>query len=317
MWAVSSGHHLGDPLELEARRGVLVDQQGRLPVGHAPEVLHGPEREVRDGDVVDLVARVGDLEVVLEEGERGLARLDGEGRQVLLARRGGDAQRDTGHVDRLAELEGADHQGHEVGRHRHGLGEADLLLAVAERLLAHHRAVGDGRQGLVDDQGHRKGGLAIRFVPTGKGPPGVGGLELRGGEHALAPVGVLEGAAVEAVQLVVELPREGEVQLPRPGLGPALEGERGPLLGLVECDRCGQGGPGRVGQLGVVDVELDGVEHDLPHGLEHLELDVGLAGEAGRVQVGCQDELVALRDDVPRQAVRRRFDHARFLRLGG
>ena len=57
---------------------VLVDEQRRVAEGDAAQVLHGAGGEVGDGDEVDLLARVGDVEVVGEEAQCERADLEGE-----------------------------------------------------------------------------------------------------------------------------------------------------------------------------------------------------------------------------------------------
>ena len=140
-----------------------------------------------------------------------------------------DAQGHAVDVDRLGGLERPDDEGHQVGGHRHGVGEVHLLLAVAERDGLHLGAVGDGGEVVVDDEGDGEDGLEVGLVPAREGPAGVGGLELGGGDDVLDAVVVGEGAAVEAPQLVVEDAGEREVQCGRPGRQRLSEGEGGPL----------------------------------------------------------------------------------------
>ena len=63
MWAISWAMTVADALELGERGGGRVDEQRRLAIGDAAEVLHGAEGEVGDRDHVELVAGVGDVEV--------------------------------------------------------------------------------------------------------------------------------------------------------------------------------------------------------------------------------------------------------------
>ena len=116
-----------------------------------------------------------------------------------------DAQRDAVDVDRLGGLERADDERHEVGAHRHRVGEADGDLAVAVARRARPRArwrrpVSAGSTTSVIAE-HR---LEVGLVPARERPPAVGGLHLGGGDHVLGAVVVGERAAVEAAQLVVE-----------------------------------------------------------------------------------------------------------------
>ena len=95
-----------------------------------PEVLHGPEGEVGDGEEVELLGRVGDAEPVGEEREGVGGGLEGEGGEVLLARDVHDAHRGAPHVDGVGGHQRAHHEGHEVGRHGDGVGEADAPAAL-------------------------------------------------------------------------------------------------------------------------------------------------------------------------------------------
>ena len=61
--------HVGDALELDSGRLAGVHEEGRLAEGDAAEVLHGAESEVGDRDQVELVAGVGEVEVLREEAQ--------------------------------------------------------------------------------------------------------------------------------------------------------------------------------------------------------------------------------------------------------
>jgi hypothetical protein len=288
------GDHVGHPLELEAGRDVAVDEQRRLPEGHGAEVLHGAEGEVGHGDEVELVAGVGEPEVVGEVAEGVGADLEGEVPQARLARHCGDAQRDTVHLDRLGELEGADHEGDEIGRHAHRLGERDLTLAVAEVGLLLDGGVGDGGEPAVDDERHRECRLAIGLVPAREGAARVGALELRGRDDVLVATLVGERAAVEAPQLVVEDPGEGQLERPVARLGLAVERDGRPVVLLVQRDRALQAPALVGGELGAVDLQFGGVEHHVGDGLVHDDPHPLLAREGRRVEVGAERELVVL-----------------------
>ena len=124
-WAMTSATFCSSPCV-----AVLgVDEEQRLAERDAAEVLHGAEGEVGDGDEVELVAGVGDAEVVGEVAQRERADLEREGGEVALAGRADDAQRRAVDVDRLGDLERADDERHQVGRHRHRVGEAHRRAA--------------------------------------------------------------------------------------------------------------------------------------------------------------------------------------------
>ena len=275
------GDHVHDVLEL-ALRGVLrVGEQQRLPEGDAAEVLHGPEREVGDGHEVHRVARVGDVEVVGQVGEGELGHVEAEGGEVELAGRAQQPERGAGDVDRLGDLERPDDERHQVGGHRHGLGEAHPALAV-DHLVGRDGGVGHRVQVVVEVQGDGEAGLEVGLVPAREGPAGVGGLELRGGDDALVAVVVGEGRPVEPPELVVQLAPEPERhhriarrQRRRERRGwPARWPRRGRRW------RRGATVPDRDPRL--VDLELDGVEHHLGGGLGHLHVDVDLARRTWR-----------------------------------
>ena len=177
-----------------------------------PRFSIAPNAKSGHRDQVELVGRVGEPEVVREEAERERARLEGEGGQGRLARRVRDAQRRAVHVDGLGGLQRPDDEGDEVGRHLHRLGEAHLDPSLTGGGAVDLGRVRQGREVVVDDQGDLEGGLRLRLVPAGERPPGVGGLELGGGDHVAGAGVVGERRPVEAVQLVVEDAPEGGVQ---------------------------------------------------------------------------------------------------------
>ena len=183
---------LGDPLELDAGRVVGIGEQVDLAERDAAEVLHRAEGEVGDRDEVELVARVGLVEVVGEEPKRVGAGLERERGEVRLARGVDDAKRDAVDVDRLGGLERADDEGDDVGRHRDRVGEDEATLAVGElrrRLLG---AVRDREQARFDVERDGEHRLAVGLVEAGEGPPGVGLFELGRRDDVLDAVLVAE-----------------------------------------------------------------------------------------------------------------------------
>ena len=208
--------HVGHHLQIGLARGGFVDQQEHFPEGHAAEVLHGTEREVGDGHQVELVGGVGQAVVVGVPLQRVGGHVEGEAGLVAPA---GAVDHPHGHsaaVDRAGGLHRADHEGHQVRGHHHGGGEADPHPAVGERLAAGLGRVGHRQEALVHHQRCREGGFQRGFVEAGEGPPGVGGLELGGGDGVGVAGVVGVAGAVEAVELIVEHPGEGDVQPGRP-----------------------------------------------------------------------------------------------------
>jgi hypothetical protein len=297
------GDHLGDAHELHLGGVVGVGEQGRLPVGDAAQVLHGAEGKVGDGDVVDLVARVGDGKVVREVPQGVGGAVETERRQRGAPRGRGEAEGDTVDVDGLGQLERTDDPGQHVRRHPHRLRELHAPPAVAGGPVRHHRAARQDRQVLGDDERHGEGGLEIGLVPARERPPGVGRFKLRGGDDAGRAAGVGEGAAVEAVEVVVEDPGERESHHGRPGRHRRGQLQRGALQGDVD----GHGGRQllavRRRHGGRVDVELGGIEDHRVERLLELHLDVDGTAEGRRLEIGRELDRVALRDDGAGEAI--------------
>ena len=84
MCAISCTMTVAMPLELVASRLGRIGEQRYLAERHAPQVLHGAECEVGDRDEVELVARVGLIEVLGEEPQRVRARLEREAGETPL-----------------------------------------------------------------------------------------------------------------------------------------------------------------------------------------------------------------------------------------
>ena len=143
---------------------------------------------------------------------RGLER---EGGEIAFARDVHDAHRRAPHVHRVRGDERAHDERHEVGGHGDGVAEPDPPSALGQRGVVDLGAVGIGRQPVGDVEGDREHRLAVGLVETRKGTPGVGGLELRGGDGVGDAFVVGEGRAVKAMQLVVEDARELEGDHPR------------------------------------------------------------------------------------------------------
>ena len=183
MWAISWETTSATRSSSSARRPGRVDEQHGLAEGDAAQVLHGPEGEVGDGHEVELVGRVGDAEVVGEEPQGVGGRLEGEGGEVApCPGRGRRAPACPATSTGVGGLERAHDEGHQVGGHDHGVGEADPAPAAGQRASLDLGAVGVGRQPVGDDEGDREDRLAVGLVEAGEGPAGVGRLELGGGD---------------------------------------------------------------------------------------------------------------------------------------
>jgi len=82
---------------------------------------------------------------------------------------------------------------------------------VAQVAVVEHGRVGDGGESSSTIRVTLNDALKSGSSQHGT-PAGVGGFELRGGDDPLGAVRVLERAAVEAVELVVEDAGKGETQ---------------------------------------------------------------------------------------------------------
>ncbi len=298
------GDHIRDTAQLLLAGLLGIDEERRLPEGDRPQVLHRSESEVGESDEVHLVSRVGNAVVVPEPAQEEGARFQGERGEVPSAGRMDDAKRRAVDVHGCGDLEGSHYYGHQVRGHGDGVVESHRHLAVAGGTPLRLGGVADGSQLRRDHHGHGEHRLQVGLVPAGEGAPGVGGLELSGGDDPLLPRGVLEGAAVEASQPIIQHPAEGGVQGPPSRGDDSVEYQRRPLGLLVVDDR--RSHPDTVGreQVGVGDLQLRGVDHHLGHFRAHVKRDLLEAAERCLLQVGLQRHGVSPRDDGARQAVR-------------
>ena len=150
-----------------------------------------------------LSAGVGQPEVVGEEAQAEGADLEGEGGQGPLpgtdTMRRGRPSTSTGD----GQLEGAHDEGDQVGRH-------GMVSAKRTRHLPSAGAAADpapferAARSASTTRRDREDGLVAGLVPAREGAAGIGRLELGGGDDLVDAVVVGEGAAVEAVELVVE-----------------------------------------------------------------------------------------------------------------
>ena len=295
---------VGHALQFAARRGVFVDQQGRLAEGDRAQILHRTEREVGNRDQVQFVARIGPAVIGAEEFER--RRADGlpEAGQTLLARHRAHPQRGAVHEDRRARLELADDEGDQIGGHLHRVREHDFLLArVGQRGFAHGPRVGNRGQRLVHDQRDLKDRLEPRLVPARKRAPRVGRFELRGRQRLGVPVGVRVGAAVEAAQLVVQDAGERDMQGVATGRQRPVEAQRRTFVRFIEESGAGERPAVHIRNRHRLHVEFAGIEHEVARFFPHDEFDRFLARETVRGQVGRQPDDVTLGMRRRRQAV--------------
>ena len=102
------GDDVGNALLLGVRAPGRIDEQHALAERDAPEVLHRSGCEVRQGDEVDLVARVRNAVVLLEPAQGERADVEGEAGELGLARHVVHAQTDAIDVDGVGGLQRAD-----------------------------------------------------------------------------------------------------------------------------------------------------------------------------------------------------------------
>ena len=214
-----------------------------------------------------------------------------------------EPQRHAVDVDRIGDLEAADHESDQVRGHRHRVGEPHPDPAVTVGRPVDLGAVGECGDALGHDERHSEHGLQVGLIPAGERAPGVGGLELRRRDRVRAVV-VGVGRPVEAVELVVELAPERHPQEP----GARFDGHRereGRALQLLVVRHVGHRDLGAdLGAHGrMVDREVERVHDDLVDPLVDVDLDLDGARERRRPEVGLEDQVVSGRDDGARKPV--------------
>ena len=186
MWAISWAIDVGHALQLGLGRRVAGSTSSSASRNVTqPRFSIAPNGEVGHGDEVELVAGIGDAEVVGEEVAARTRRPRGRTPvRCALAGRVDDPQRRAVDVDRLGDLERADDERDEVGRHRHGVGEADRAARpspVGSSAICSPRWRRAARSPATTSV-TAKIALQVGLVPAGERPAGVGRLELGGGD---------------------------------------------------------------------------------------------------------------------------------------
>ena len=286
------------------RRRGGIDQQRRLPVRDAPEVLHGALREVRQGDVIDLRIRIRDAVVLREPVEGVCADLQRERRDGALARHVRHARRHAAGVDRVRQLQVTDHERDEVRRHRHRVREHEPHASVIERRALDLRTVRERRQVGSDDQRDTEHRLEVGLVPRRERATSIRRLEVGRGDDLGAAVGSLIRGAIEPDQLVVQLAAEIQVQRPVTRIRLGVQRQTRALGLRVEPDLRDldpHAVPRR--EVSARDVEIDGVHDDLGDRLAHGHGDVLGPDERSCREIGLQHQPVPTGDHGPRQAV--------------
>ena len=138
--------------------------------------------------------------------------------------------------------------------------------------------------------------FSVGFVPAWKGAPGVGGLELGGGDHLPGAVHIGEKGPIEAVQLIVECSGERHGQRGGAGRARVVEDDDRPLqVGLI-MDRSRQAGSVRAhhGRLG--DFQIHRVENHFGNRITDFQLYLDVSPESELLQVGLYPQVVAAGD---------------------
>ena len=122
-----------------------------------------------------------------------------------------DPERDPVDVERVGELEPADHEADQIRRHRDRVLEADPDHPVAGRFACDLGAVRERGEPFPHDQRDAEHGLEVRLVPAREGAPRVGGLEVAGRDHVSRAV-LFVGRPVVAHEVLVEARLGREMQ---------------------------------------------------------------------------------------------------------
>jgi hypothetical protein len=242
---------------------------------------------------------IGNAEVVMKEGEQLLGHLEGKAPLLLLAWRGPDPDQRPLRL-RFDRLELPHHERQQIGGHDGGFRETDQLPARGVGGLADDGHIGDGGEVGGDDHREIEFGLIGWLIPAGKGASRIGRLELGGGHHPLTPVraGVL--AAIQAAQLVVQLAGEAEGEL-RGARGQGRgKPERDRLRACIAADLLSRDALPAMQQVGCLDIQFGGIQHDLRCPLAHLEIDRLLTGKGKVGQMWRQRNPVSHGSDLDR-----------------
>ena len=310
------GYHLGHPLPGAGRGVGCVHQQRRFPIGNRPPVFHRPGGEVRDSDVVQLFQRIGDAEVIIKEPQH--PRRSFQREPPLLLFPSGRPHRHPGIVDRFLLDRGQipHHESQQVSGHNRRFGEHHRLIAGVQPRLVDNRRVGDRHHIGGNVQRQLKSGFARRFIPAGKGPPRVRGLELSGRQVSRFPFRVHILAAVKAAQLVVQLPGKAQIQLGCAGIDRLgkRQDSRFPLL--IQGNGRGPRALAALRQSSGVDGQLVGVQLDFRSRRGHLQVDNFQPVESELLEIGLQSNAIPGRSRILRQNNGVGSGHKKFLPVG-
>ncbi len=275
------GDHLADSFLPGFGGDARIVQQQVFTKGNGPPVLHGAEREVRDGDEIHLGQRIRDAVVGFAECQRFAAELQPEVGVFL-----GGGQREHPHaaVDRILQrFELAHAEEDQIGGHLGRGLENHAFFAAFEHFLRFDVGVGDGRQAAADHHFDVERRFAAGVVHARKGPAGITFLELGDGNVAAAAF-VQVAAAVKPRHPIVDPAGIIDVQqnFARDGFrkldAQLLAGRLHPVGAWNEIIAA----PDAAGP----DRKLGGVQNDLVGGIRQAEPDSSVAVEGESAQVG-------------------------------
>ena len=269
----------------------------RFAVGDAAEVLHRARREVRDSDHVELLAGIGDVEVLGEEAQREGARFKRDLREMAFADRVHDAQRHAIDVEGGRLFEGSDDKGDEIGGHHHGGSVAHRALTVAEVGVRIDGGVRIRRELARDREIDLERGLEVRFVEAGKGAPGVGVLKLRRGDGVLDPGIVGVGRTIKAVELIVQGAVKGDLDDGGAGRNLAVEDERGGLVRVVEAVLERAITRAVAAQRRGAELKVERVHRQFAQRLYDLHVDFDAPSEGKSLEIRREKDAISGRDD--------------------
>ena len=266
------------------------DQRERLAHGDQAGMLHGAPEAGHDGDI-ELLVRIGDTEVLLEQGHDPGSGLFGVSQLGLAASGYHVAQADVILAGDAAGdyVEWSHDQRHEIARH----GLAVLEPHDSETgflFLRGHRRVGQRDVASGGADGQLPGHLEGRLVKAWKGPAGVEGLEHA--VHVPVAVGLLDPIEADSF-LVFE---RGTVASPQGGRARAVgsgQGKADKVAATVDYPR--GVGLSSYRELSALDVEPSGIEPDHLGGASQVESDGDLAAKSGLIRDEGEVELVANR----------------------
>ena len=160
--------------------------------------------------------------------------------------------------------------------------------------------------------------VALRsgFVPAWEALAGVGGLELGGDQLMVVSVLVGEPAEVRSDELIVERSREIDTEFQIAGLDGLVDGEDQPLQFDVE-GGLGRRAPSILGHRGLLDAQIEAVEHDRGRRLDGLGGDRHVAPEHAGLDVRLEPESIGAGAHGGREPVGMGFHRAEPIRPTG